>query len=1211
MKIVSLDAFAINKRQAIKATLAAADRVTATGIILIACTVLVRWPPGALANDGPPATPLTPQPMLSITSNAATTLPKIMEALKEANEMWLKGDATNGIPTYERLLGQIEAAFGKDSSMAGLVVFRIGFLHATHGDFEKALPYLERSLKLVGPLPDNEQNLLTKANLYWGLGMSYKSLLNHEEAIQAFNHFLTLKEKLVSAEDPSLAEILITVANLHSTQQRHLDAIPLLERALAITEKTFGAESAEAATVLASLGNTRDQAGQVEVAIACLKRSLAIREKILQPTSPEVAIALHNLGSVYARHGDYQQAMPLLERSVELLEKIYRPNDAQSTFQLAGALNNLGTAELEGGNYDKGIAALQRSLAIAESAFGSASVNLASTLNSIAVACRGHGDFDRAQRFYERALRILEGAPAYKSRERVDTLNNLAQMLLDMGDEDAAFELFSQGMELAESQVGTNALPVAFSLNGLALINQRRANIPEALTLFERSLAILQNTLGPSHRDVAGVLNNISVLLEITGDTNGALRTLQRAFAIQEKVLPPVHPHIAATLNNLAAFSIRRGDLVEARNLFRKSVTITDAAMGRNNPDSCARLESLGIVEFLSGDASRGLSEFVESTRRWRRYLASQTIFQQGPSASRIQEKVQSSRDWFQSLCGVAPSRFSQAASFSGAEQLAFGKGVLEEVETVRARLTADGRVQVQALREQADSTRTRLEAIAYPEGTAWLRERMDWRNSERDRLEHNLKGIEERIAAANELVALTIREGDLSLAEIARSLPSSAVLVDLVQYRRTDFTAADNQWKEQHYAAYLTFPLTNAATNVVVERVDLGEAAPIDDAVASVIKRFSATPAQYLARDLPAALQKLTHLAYEPLARHLTNVSHLIICPDGQLSRLPFELLPVGEKFLIEEKTVSYVTSGREIVRLAANHTDSKPKSHSSKSIVMGNPDFDFDLPGGNRSDALTQESGNGARNPEFEVALLGSKATKALSRDYRGLEFLPLPGAEAEARSVAKLIGNDCILRLGADAREAELKAAVSPRVLHLATHGFFLSDQEFMETNTFGEYGQPRRLHHFKVGHDWENPLLRCGIALAGANHAMQITNALAEDGLLTGLEASLLNLQGTELVILSACDSGTGEVKIGEGVMSLRRAFRIAGAETVLASHWSINDKATSQLMTEFMRRWQAGEPRAKAWREAQLQLLRSKDFSDPYFWAAFTLTGQWR
>ena len=138
-----------------------------------------------------------------------------------------------------------------------------------------------------------------------------------------------------------------------------------------------------------------------------------------------------------------------------------------------------------------------------------------------------------------------------------------------------------------------------------------------------------------------------------------------------------------------------------------------------------------------------------------------------------------------------------------------------------------------------------------------------------------------------------------------------------------------------------------------------------------------------------------------------------------------------------------------------------------------------------------------------------------------------------------------------------------------------------------------------------------MIRCGLALAGANHAGQITNAVAEDGLLTGLEAALLNLQGTELVVLSACDSGSGDVKIGEGVMSLRRAFRIAGAQTVLASHWKVNDRATARLMTEFMRRWQAGEPRGQAWRQAQLSLLRSPEFSNPYFWAAFTLTGQWR
>jgi CHAT domain-containing protein len=364
----------------------------------------------------------------------------------------------------------------------------------------------------------------------------------------------------------------------------------------------------------------------------------------------------------------------------------------------------------------------------------------------------------------------------------------------------------------------------------------------------------------------------------------------------------------------------------------------------------------------------------------------------------------------------------------------------------------------------------------------------------------------------------------------------------------------------------------------------------------------------------LSGALRRLGDLVYAPLARHLTNVTHLIICPDGQLGRFPFEMMPIGSRFLVEEKIISYVGSGREIFRLARSgsplSTGKSPQSVGSP-LVIGNPDFDFDLAVAGRSVA-TEDKLKSNQQPHIQ-SLFASAGTKSRSREYRGIKFKRLPGAEAEARSVAKLIGGDTDLRLGAEARELELKAAQSPRILHLATHGFYLSDQELKQTNSLrdplmGYLGTPGNAAGSQT--PWENPLVRCGIALAGANHAEQITNAIAEDGLLTGLEAARLNLQGTELVILSACDSGSGDIKIGEGVMSLRRAFRIAGAESVLASHWKVSDKATTQLMTEFMRRWRSGEPRAKAWREAQLSLLHSKDYSNPYFWAAFTLTGQW-
>jgi CHAT domain-containing protein/tetratricopeptide (TPR) repeat protein len=495
-------------------------------------------------------------------------------------------------------------------------------------------------------------------------------------------------------------------------------------------------------------------------------------------------------------------------------------------------------------------------------------------------------------------------------------------------------------------------------------------------------------------------------------------------------------------------------------------------------------------------------------------------------------------------------------------------------------------------------------------------------------------KAYKLRQEASGALRAL-LEGSKVSAPAIRDAIPPDGILLDFAQYWGHDFSDKANPLRERRYAVFLTFPRARGSTNLVVERVDLGEAAPIDEAVEFICKRMSSGMG-YKRDDVTAALQRLGELVYAPLAKYLTNVSHLIVCPDGQLSRVPFEMLRVGDRFLIEEKTISYVTSGREIVRLQSwsgvSPDPNLPEATTNAAgqvgrpscvgpaLVMGGPDFDFDFSkAGSASFQLAGAAGIPARSAadakQDALPLAGRMpALRSLSRDYRGIKFPPLPGAEAEARSVAKLLGGDCVLRVGPDAREAEMKATVSPRVLHLATHGFYLPAQEFRQTNSLpfgwpGGWGQGGRLPN--VQDDWESPLVRCGIALAGANHAGQITNAVTEDGVLTGLEASLLNLQGTELVILSACDSGTGDVQTGEGVMSLRRAFRIAGAQTVLASHWKVSDKGTSQLMTEFIRRWRSGEPRGKAWREAQLSLLHSKEFSNPYFWAAFTLTGQWR
>jgi len=847
---------------------------------------------------------------------------------------------------------------------------------------------------------------------------------------------------------------------------------------------------------------------------------------------------------------------------------------------------------------------LERALELTQTALGPEDSAVGELAYRLAQRYDDAGDYDRAILLYERCLAIDEKVFGPEHPSVGDCLNDLAIVYDELQNYDEALSLYRRSLAIAEKTYGKEHPEVATTLCNMADLYREKSQYAEALRVGQRSLHIREKALGPEHPDVADSLYTLAEIYREMGDSTQAMRMAERSLTIAEKDLRPDHPIVAECLSTLAEIQADRRDYDQAILSHRRALAINEKISGPEHPDVFRSLSSLAQVYAITGDLKRSISILGDLSSRQRRYLARHFQTSSWMVASRVADVFRSSAEILQTLCAAGATKTTDSIAANAAENSALNKAFWEEVQAARAAMEADHQIKAGQLYSQYQSVQAQLTRLPQKEADQGTRD------ARRLELESELNRIITELGQRVGFVAEKVLEQSLSLAAIARSLPAQSALVDVVQYRRYDFAAKTNQWKEQRYAAYLTFPLAANSTNASVERVDLGEAAAIHEVVELVCKRMAA--GQYAAKDLAAALLRLSQVVYAPLAPHLTNVSHLIVCPDGHLGRLPFEMLPVGDKFLVEEKTISYVTSGREVAWLAQTNSP-KSKVQSPRSVVMGNPDFDLDLtkePSAQGKEGLTQRS-------EVDQSLsrpAGSAATKLLSRDYRGGKFASLPGSEEEAKSVAALLGGGCVLRLGKDAREAELKAVASPRVLHLATHGFFLSDQELKRTNGLRDSWTENlgtRWNASLPGVGWENPMVRCGIALAGANHAKQITNAFAEDGLLTGLEASLLNLQGTELVILSACDSGSGEVKIGEGVMSLRRAFRIAGAETVLASHWKVNDKATSQLMTEFIRRWRSGEPRAKAWRAAQLSLLRSKAFLNPYFWAAFTLTGDWR
>ncbi|MGC4021220.1 MAG: CHAT domain-containing protein [Cyclobacteriaceae bacterium] len=304
----------------------------------------------------------------------------------------------------------------------------------------------------------------------------------------------------------------------------------------------------------------------------------------------------------------------------------------------------------------------------------------------------------------------------------------------------------------------------------------------------------------------------------------------------------------------------------------------------------------------------------------------------------------------------------------------------------------------------------------------------------------------------------------------------------------------------------------------------------------------------------------------WQPLQAKLTDVSTLFISCDGVFNKVNFNSLynPKQKRWVIDDFSIRQLSSTRELVN--------KPTSQASRSTayLFGNVDFNLGEP---------------------DHVGTSTKRSTASSFGFEGENIPILPATEIEIKGIFSLLSGkqwDVQSFEKKDATEETIKKMINPRLIHIATHGFFLSDVDINENDEAVS-----------------NPLFRSGVLLAGA--AVDRANSQREDdGVLTAYEAMNLNLDQTDLVVLSACETGLGEVRNGEGVYGLQRSFMVAGARNVLMSLWQVDDKATQELMNAFYANWIDGKDKHQAFREAQLKI--KEQYPAPYFWGAFVLVG---
>lgn len=954
-------------------------------------------------------------------------------------------------------------------------------------------------------------------------------------------------------------------------QGKFAEAVPPAVRALDICKRILGEAHPRCAEKLNVVARLLEEMGDYAKALPLYQETLAIRKKVLGEAHPEYADSLNNLAGLYESMGDYSRALPLYRQALAIRKKVL--GEAHPDY--ATSLNNLAALYTSTGDYAQALPLFRQALAIRKKVFGETHPDYATSLNNLAHLYESMGDYDQALPLFQQALAIRKKAIGEAHPEYADSLNNLAHLHNSKGDYAQALPLYQEALAIRRKALGEAHPDYAASLNNLAYLHNAMGDHAKALPLYRQATSVWKKALGETHPSYAASLNNLAGLYESMGDNSQALPLYQQALAIRRKALGEAHPAYANSLNNLAYLYVAMGDYSRALPLFRQALTIRKQALGEAHPEYAASLTSLAFVRGILNDKAESLSLFLQGQSVVSKSI--ENVFAIGTEQQKLRFVEQ--QNWgYHATLSLIRLRFADdpQALRAGLDLVLSRKGIVFDAQARQA----------EAIAKSLDPATRKLwdELAGQRAMLAKLLQNKPDRMSAGDYqhlitgLQGKITGLEGQLAGKSALVAQELRQRQITSREVAGRLGKDAILAEFVRAR--DYDWGRGRWSDKYrYVAFILHP-----DGKILLR-DLGDAEQLEQAVQAALKPISRVGSDSASQQ--SATRALYDALWRPIAAAVGNAQRVILSPDGLLNLVPFAALQNKDgRYLVETRQIAYVTSGRDLAR---SDLGIKPESEL---YLAADPQFDLTTK--LASQAEPQSRGT-VRSANFEM------------------RFSPLPGTAQEARQIPGYLSGKKAILTGAQATEESVLSARRPRVMHLATHGFFLADQVPGAVGTRGAEalgGSPAADQAPALPKGYENPLVRSGLAFAGANYAAKAQGE--RDGLLTALEVSGMDLHGTDLVTLSACETGKGEVRSGEGVFGLRRAFALAGASHLMMSLWPVSDAVTARQMQVFYESYGRRSTPAAALRLAQLatiaELRSKKGTAEPALWAPFIVQG---
>ena len=968
------------------------------------------------------------------------------------------------------------------------------------------------------------------------------------ESEKLLTQCLKQAEQELPADDPRLAEVLVSLGELYLYMGAIDRSEPVLIRALKIQEAKLDADAGELVDTLLQLGEVSNSRGEYNKAEAFDLRALAIAEKKYADQIPHTD-CLYYLESVYTHARRYAEAATLCRRSISI--KTTRHDAPDDICNARVRLIELQLKQQLSLEADAQAEALLKDL---DETFKDDPIRHARLILTLGEAYRRAGRWDNAAAQLKRALALA------------DTLNTRT-----------------------DSEYHTLC---GYILLGYGICLNRQMKYEEAEQMLKRALGHWEIVRAPprlidTHRALAE--------LYVSQDKNTqAEAEFLESLHLHEKWYGWANPNIGHDLNDIARLMVRQQRYWEAEVQFRRQIKVLQRSFAPDSPTVMYAQVDLAFTHIALGRYADGLQEYRDALAALAR--ARGVLFATYSEEAKLGWLNDNRFVWDQFFSAVLEQQreeqtsgkpeavFDAILSYTGA---ALDASSLEQEAAITS-----GDPELSRLAKELADIRKRTAAL-YMGGpqldkNAVVRGFQDL-NARRNALGVELARMSHPFAEHNKLLAAGVKD-------VQAALSPETALITVVKSSKKP---AQGVSSVNHYLAMVVHHESLSAL------IDLGPADAIDaaaaqygDACALAVQTIQNKGEAAATADLDALGANVSRLVLKPLAGELNGSTRWVLALDGALTTVAFNILPLpdGGGRIVDRYEVVYVNHPREVVRFTADSVK------SNTAMILAGPDFD------------------GA------VAVAADLKTPDTLRTARlkDVRWRDLPGTREEAAAIHTLLkehGIEVILKTGADATKLALAEVHAPRFLHIATHGFYLPESIPKDTAKYESRGiaglepsaignEPAKQWFAFIGcpncgriHD---PLMRSGLILAGANKV-----GLA-DSMMTSRELLGVNLFGTELVVLSACETGLGVVTAGEGVMGMRRSFLNSGASSLVTSLWKVPDQETKDLMTLFYQKKLSGTTTSAALRQAMLESrdarMKSTGAAHPYFWSAFILVG---